>query len=148
MIPYLYDEKNNRAYEITANYRLKREYEKQQQRKMREETLKVLTPSEYKMFMDKENISEEQEFELSTKLMINMDVEEINRKLNREFIIKLIVSKYNDVTNQDVEELLSNLEEEYGEEQVENRLGEIIDKVFTQVGVVKEKTMPMWGMEE
>lgn len=148
MIPYLYDEKNNRAYEITANYRLKREYEKQHQRKMREETLKVLTPSEYKMFMDKENISEEQEFELSTKLMINMDVEEINRKLNREFIIKLIVSKYNDVTNQDVEELLSNLEEEYGEEQVENRLGEIIDKVFTQVGVVKEKTMPMWGMEE
>ena len=148
MIPYLYDERKNRAYEITANYRLKREYEKQHQRKMREETLKVLTPSEYKMFMDKDNISQEQEFELSTKLMINMDVEEINRKLNREFIIKLIVSKYNDVTNQDVEELLSNLEEEYGEEQVEIRLGEIIEKVFTQVGVAQVKAMPMWGMEE
>ena len=148
MIPYIYDERNNRAYEITANYRLKREYEKQHQRKMREETLKVLTPKEYKMFMDKENISQEQEMELTTKLMIKLDVEEINKTLNREFIIKLIVAKYNDVTNEDVEELISYLEEEYGEEQVENRLGEIIDKVFTQVGVVKEKTMPMWGMEE
>lgn len=148
MIPYLYDERKNRSYEITANHKIKRDYEKEYQREIRNATLKVLTPKEYKAFMDKENVSEEQEFELSLKLMQNMDVEELTKKLQRKYVVEMIVSKYDDVSCSDVEELLSYLEEEYGQEQLEERLGKIIEKVFTQVGVASEKVMPMWGMEE
>lgn len=148
MTPYLFDERKNRSYEITANHKIKREYEKEYQRGMQQETLKVLTPSEYKMFMDKDNLTEEKELEISIKLMQTFDVEEFTRKIQKEYIIKMIVSKYDDVNKEDIEELISYLEEQYGEQQVEERLGKIIDKVFTQVGVANEKAMPMWGMED
>lgn len=148
MIPYLYDERTNRVYEITANHKIKREYEKEYQRKIQQETFKALEPSEYKALMDKENLNADKELELSIKLMQKFDINEFTKNIQRDYIIKMIVSKYNDVTRENVEELLSHLEEEYGEQQVEERIGKIFEKVFTQVGVAQEKAMPMWGMEE
>ena len=148
MLPYLLDERNNRTYEITANHKIKREYEKELQREIKNATLDILEPNEYRAFMGKGKVSEEEELELSLKIAKHLDIEALTTRLQKEAIVKMIVSKYDDVNKEEVEELISYLEETYGEEQVQERLGKIIEKVFTQVGIANEKVMPMWGMEE
>ena len=144
--PYIVDERVGVTYEIVGTFKDKKEYEKEQQKETRKETLKVLSKEEFDKYVNKE-ISEDEKSEINLRVAIECDFEEISVRLNRKYICKMISRKY--ALNQEaILELIEYLDLTYGEEQVDDRFAKIIDKVFTQLGVVEKKAMPMWGMEE
>ena len=95
------------------------------------------------------NLSEEEQKKISAKYSKKaMLVDEQEAKTNAvlETICNILKREYA-LTEEEVYEIINELYEDYGQEQVNERFEKILDTVFTQLGIANHKTMPAWGME-
>lgn len=151
--PYL--EYQGTKYEFEANFRLKREYDKE----IKAEYTKAIT-SNFKTKEELEVLKELQEFVENNKEITpeQLDEEMIEKLTKAEKLInsisltsiyenycfKMLNNKYN-ISKLEFEEMLEGFADEYGIEYVDILLQKVCEKVFTQVVEKKEKkALPSW----
>lgn len=148
MTPYIVN-RNGQIYEFRATFKDKRFHEKLYQKLVKEEYAKLFTDEEILELQEAVNLPEEKQQEISAKYSkraMLIDEQEVKARAVKETICILLKRDYS-LSEEEVKSLISELYEDYGEEQVDERFEAILDKVFTQLGVVNHKTMPAWGME-
>ena len=136
---YLQNRQGQR-FEFKGTQKLKRQYEKENQKEILKALFKVMSDEDFKAF---NNADDDLREKLSRKYLPEIDVTELQEQINKKYIRTLICYS-NNVTDEVVKELFAELYEDYGDEQVNNRFAEILNEVFTQVGKVDYMEMPTW----
>lgn len=135
------ENKVGEKFEFKGTQKFKRQYEKENQR---EYTKAILSKMSKEEMADFENGELDIRNTLITKYLPEIDIEEIQNKVNEKYI-KLLLCYTNNVAEEVADGLVEELYEEYGEEQVNQRFSEILNEVFTQVGKADYKPMPTWN---
>ena len=143
MTPYIENNLGER-FEFEANYSLKRKYEKEKQKQLQKIFFRYVSEEQLKEI--KENGKEEKEVIKDIVLNNDIDLDEVNKKVDEKYI-KILLVETNKISEEKAEEIVYELLTTYGEEAVYERFEKILNKVFTQVGSPEYKTMPTWGME-
>ncbi len=148
MTPYLENKKGDR-FEIIATMKDKKAYEKDLQNEVRKQLLQKLSKEEIEQIRKANTLSKEEAEKIVSDLLsekaVNIDELEISSQVNRTYIKKLILNNNDEA---DVDGLVNELDERFGEEQVDERFAKILNKVFTQLGTVSYEAMPTWGIED
>ena len=151
--PYL--EHKGKRYEFEANFRLKREYEKETQQRYRDSISKNIKSQndiqrlqrlqqiyEENTELNPENISDELLEELESLLPLVDTISLID--IYEKYCFKMLNNKYG-ISKLEFEELLEGFADEYGYEYVDIMLQKVCEKVFIKVVEKKEKkTLPSW----
>lgn len=148
MTPYI-QIRNGQTFEFKATFKDKRFHEKLFQRFVKEQYAKLFSDEEIAELQNSMNLSEEEQKKISAKYSKKaMLVDEQEAKTNAvlETICNILKREYA-LTEEEVYEIINELYEDYGQEQVNERFEKILDTVFTQLGIANHKTMPAWGME-
>lgn len=147
MIPYIQD-RNGNIYEFVGSMKLKKNYEKEMQRELQREMFSKLSDEEIEMLEEAQKTNDTTKVRAITRnFMANVDVEEINEKINLKYIKVLLSNKYC-LSDRELNALVEELYEDYGEEQINERFAKILEKVFTQLGNNEnQKVLPAWGIE-
>ena len=148
----LYIENNNGdRFNVEATMKDKKTYEKNLQNSYSKAIYSKLTKEErenLKTLSETDNKKAEEFLsETLTEKASLVENVEITSAINRQTMITLL-AKTNNESEKNIQALIDELYETYGEEQVDERFAKILDKVFTQLGVVEYKTMPAWGLED
>lgn len=148
----LYIENNNGdRFNVEATMKDKKTYEKNLQNSYSKAIYSKLTKEERENLKTLSETDKKKAEEFLTETLTEkaslVDNVEITSAINRQTMITLL-AKTNKQSEKNMQALIDELYETYGEEQVDLRFAKILDKVFTQLGVVEYKTMPAWGLED
>lgn len=148
----LYIENNNGdRFNVEATMKDKKTYEKNLQNSYSKAIYSKLTKEEREKIKTLSETDKKKAEEFLTETLTEkaslVDNVEITYAINRQTMITLL-AKTNKESEKNMQALIDELDETYGEEQVNERFAKILDKVFTQLGVVEYKTMPAWGLED
>lgn len=147
MIPYIQD-RNGNVYEFEATLKQKRNYEKETQRELQKEMFSYITDEELTILEEAEKTGDTSKAKAITKkFMANVDVNSINERVNLKYVKVILSNKYA-LSNEELDTIIEELYEDYGEIQVNERFGKILETVFTQLGNNENyKELPAWGIE-
>ena len=150
MTPFLENKKGDK-FEIVATMKDKKAYEKDLQKEVQKQLVSKLSKEDIENIKNAQNLSKEEGETLVSNILrekaINVDETEITILVNRKYITSMIMNS-NNVSEQEVVDLFNELDERFGEEQVDERFAKILNKVFTQLGTVEYEAMPTWGIED
>lgn len=149
MTPYLENKKGDK-FEIIATMKNKKAYEKELQKELNKQILSKLSDEDMKEIKNAQTLDKDKAEELVSKILrdkaVEIDEVEISSAINRKYIA-LLLSNTNNITIEETNELIKELDERFGEEQVDERFAKILNAVFTQLGIVEYEAMPTWGVE-
>lgn len=151
--PYI--EYNDKRYEFQANWKLRKEFNKEVQQAQLE-VAKGLSREEI------EALEEAQRYTLEHPNLTEKDMAELPKETQEKYLklaniltkadlssiyekycFKMLNTTYG-ITQEDFEEMLENFSEEYGIAQVEILLQKVCEKVFTQAVEKEKKALPEW----
>lgn len=149
MTPFIENKKGDK-FEIVATMKDKKAYEKELQKAINKQLISKLSKEEIDKIKEAQSLSKDEAENLVSDILrekaIEIDELEISTITNRKYIA-ILLSKTNNMSDEAANNLIAELDERFGEEQVDERFAKILNAVFTQLGTVEYEAMPTWGLE-